>query len=218
MSSALEAVKTAANAAILNPANHDALTLLKGLRNGLVYGTKVRFPHALVYALPPSLICLHFREKLILVLKATRTHARNLGTFVLIYKATMLALRTLAKSESRSDSLLAGLLGGYYVFGRNGNSSVNQQICLYVAARVVLGIAKLSTQPGYQLSPVPMAWREGINNNAWPVFASVSWGLVMYLFRWHPEVIQPSLRSSMTYLYVNSERWDGLKTLLWHNV
>ncbi|KAK6336372.1 hypothetical protein TWF696_001933 [Orbilia brochopaga] len=213
---ALEAVKTAVDAVILNPANHDTLTLLKGLRNGLVYGTKVRFPHALV------MVFLFrngtFREKLILVLKATRTHARNLGTFVLIYKAAMLALRTLSKTESRTDSFLAGLLGGYYVFGRNGNSSVNQQICLYVAARVVLGLAKLSTQPGYQLSPVPMAWREGINNNAWPVFASVSWAFVMYLFRWHPEVIQPSLRSSMTYLYVNSERWDGLRTLLWHNV
>ena len=33
---------------ILDPRFHDALTLIKGMRNGLVYGTKVRFPHALV--------------------------------------------------------------------------------------------------------------------------------------------------------------------------
>lgn len=26
--------------------------------------------------------------------------------------------------------------------------------------------------------------------------------MVMYIFRWHPEVIQNSLRSSMTYMYV----------------
>jgi ornithine carrier protein len=34
---------------VLDPKYHDALTLVKGMRNGIVYGTKVRFPHALVY-------------------------------------------------------------------------------------------------------------------------------------------------------------------------
>lgn len=38
---------------LLDPANHDLLTIVKGLRNGLVYGTKVRFPHALVYVFRP---------------------------------------------------------------------------------------------------------------------------------------------------------------------
>lgn len=130
----------------------------------------------------------------------------------------MLLLRTLQKTEGRYDSFLSGLLGGYTIFGRGGNSSVNQQICLYVFARVILGLAKLSTTPGYVKSPVPMEWRTGINNNAWPVFASFSWAFVMYLFRWHPEVIQPSLRSSMTYLYVNSDRWNGLWNFMIHNV
>jgi hypothetical protein len=45
---------------ILDPKYHDVLMLVKAVRNGIVYGTKVRFPHALVYAtklpnpLPPS--------------------------------------------------------------------------------------------------------------------------------------------------------------------
>ena len=34
----------------VNPAYHDILAILKGARNGLVYGVKVRFPHALVMA------------------------------------------------------------------------------------------------------------------------------------------------------------------------
>ena len=33
---------------ILDPKYHDILTLVKGVRNGIVYGSKVRFPHALV--------------------------------------------------------------------------------------------------------------------------------------------------------------------------
>jgi peroxisomal membrane protein 4 len=32
----------------LNPQYHDLLSILKGFRSGVVYGTKVRFPHALV--------------------------------------------------------------------------------------------------------------------------------------------------------------------------
>lgn len=34
---------------MLDPKYHDILTLVKGVRNGIVYGAKVRFPHALVY-------------------------------------------------------------------------------------------------------------------------------------------------------------------------
>jgi peroxisomal membrane protein 4 len=31
-----------------DPKYHDILSILKGFRNGVVYGAKVRFPHALV--------------------------------------------------------------------------------------------------------------------------------------------------------------------------
>jgi hypothetical protein len=40
---------------VLDPQYHDILTLVKGIRNGIVYGTKVRFPHALVYVSPPRI-------------------------------------------------------------------------------------------------------------------------------------------------------------------
>jgi peroxisomal membrane protein 4 len=38
----------ALRAYILDPKNHDLLSVIKGFRNGAVYGAKVRFPHALV--------------------------------------------------------------------------------------------------------------------------------------------------------------------------
>ena len=47
--------------------------------------------------------------------------------------------------------------------------------------------------------------------NGWPVFASLSWAMVMYIFRWHPEAVQSSLRSSMSYMWVFLEAgriWD----------
>jgi hypothetical protein len=154
--------------------------------------------------------------------------------------------------ERHYDSFLAGLLGGYTVFGRTIHNSVSQQIVIYVAARVCLALAKLAVQPrhagGVKVEGAGIqgggGWgliqneemRRSLMKNGWPVFASLSWAMVMYIFRWHPESVQSSLRSSMSYMwvspgfflyeegrkltksrYVQSDQWDSLRTLLWHN-
>ncbi|KAI7532982.1 hypothetical protein KC331_g13299, partial [Hortaea werneckii] len=107
----------------------------------------------------------------------------------------------------------------YWVFGHGkaGTSSVNQQICIYVFARVVLAFAKLAVQPpgdnslvgsrygghgGKGLLGLNEEQLQRVRQNSWPVFASLSWACVMWLFRWYPETLQPSLRSSMQYMYV----------------
>jgi len=78
------------------------------------------------------------------------------------------------------------------------------QIVIYVFARVMLALAKLAIQPNmHPLSSLitPEA-RTQITNNAYPVFASMTWAMVMYIFRWYPETLASSLRSSMVYMYV----------------
>jgi len=196
------------------------LALIKAARNGAVYGAKVRFPHALV------MIFLFrsgtFREKIKLVLKATRQHARNLATYAVIYKGTMLALRNLSVDgvarEGPYDTFIAGLVGGYVVFGRR-KSSIGQQIVIYIFARVVLALAKLSVQPNmHPLSfTINPQTRNALQRNAWPAFASLSWAFVMYVFRWHPESIVSSLRSSMQYIYVDCDHWDSIHNFLIYN-
>lgn len=205
---------------VVDPQLHDVLSLVKTARNGAVYGTKVRFPHALV------MIFLFrsgtFRQKVSLVLRATRKHASNLARFATLYKLTMLALKHLAGKEGPYDSFLAGMVGGYIVFGqrspRTGKvSSVNQQIVIYIFTRVCLAMARLAIKPGRGLPVVsaePLHSR--ISHYAWPAFASLSWATVMLLFRHHPEDLQPSLRSSMTYIYSDCDQWDSLRTLLCH--
>jgi len=42
-------IQAAAESIVLDPKYHDILAVIKAARNGAVYGTKVRFPHALVY-------------------------------------------------------------------------------------------------------------------------------------------------------------------------
>lgn len=127
--------------------------------------------------------------------------------------------------EGPYDTFVAGLLGGYLVFGgrsRSGKiSSVNQQIVIYVFARVALALAKLSVKKDSAFGLPVVSTRENVSSAvsyyAWPVFASVSWGMVMWLFRHHPEDLQPSLRSSMNYIYAQSDHWDGLRNFVWHN-
>ncbi|KAI4850850.1 peroxisomal membrane protein 4 [Aureobasidium sp. EXF-8845] len=245
----ISALQATATRILLNPAYQPPLSLLKALRNGLVYGTKVRFPHALV-------MILLFRSgplssKLSSVLKATKQHARNLATFAFLYKFLMLAQKSIRPQgkELSSDSFVAGAVGGYYVFGRS-RSSVNQQIVIYVAARVVLAAASLAVQPrgdntllggkyggrgGMGIVGLSDKNREAVRKHAWPVFASLSWACVMWLFRFYPDMLQPSLRSSMTYLWVlivllegiianvfgcrydNADHWDSFRNFLVHN-
>jgi peroxisomal membrane protein 4 len=157
-------------------------------------------------------------QKLAAVLKATKQHARNLATFAFLYKFLMLVQKSVRPKgkEMSSDSFVAGAVGGYYVFGRR-KSSVNQQIVIYVAARVVLAAASLAVQPrgdntllggkyggrgGMGILGLSDQHREAVRKHAWPVFASLSWACVMWLFRFYPDMLQPSLRSSMTYLWV----------------
>ncbi|KAF1932336.1 peroxisomal membrane protein 4 [Didymella exigua CBS 183.55] len=223
----LQALESALEKIVLDPKYHDILTLVKGVRNGIVYGAKVRFPHALVmmFLFRSGTI----RSKCWLVYKATRQHARNLGLFALVYKSAMLFLRHTSPlgKERHYDAFLAGLLGGYTVFGRTIHNSVSQQIVIYVFARVVLSLAKLAVQPRH-VAGTPGGvgglelfgdgeLRRSMIRNGWPAFASLSWAMVMYLFRWHPETVQGSLRSSMSYIYVQSDHWDSLRTLVWHN-
>lgn len=110
------------------------------------------------------------------------------------------------------------------------------QIVIYVFARVVLALAKLSVQPNMHplSSLITPESRARIEANAWPVFASLSWAFVMYIFRWHPETLMSSLRSSMVYMYVltlaagylqililfsysDSDHWDSFRNFLIHN-
>jgi len=75
---------------------------------------------------------------------------------------------------------------------------------IYVFARVMLALAKIAIQPNiHPLSSLitPEA-RTKMTDNAWPVFASMTWASVMYIFRWYPDTLASSLRSSMVYMYV----------------
>lgn len=217
---------------ILRPELHDVLAILKGARNGLVYGVKVRFPHALIMSLIFSRAPLKDRARFIY--KATKQHALNLAKFVTIYKTVLLLQRKGANGgkERSWDTFVAGLVGGWFVFGNR--NAVNEQIVLYVVSRVVSSMLPRAaasrsslaatssipspptesrlTPPGY---PYPKS--RPPNSAVFKVYAAIAWGAVMWLFRNKRERLNGGMVNSMQYLYLDSEVWSGLRNFLWHN-
>ncbi|KAJ1555045.1 Peroxisomal membrane protein 4 [Nowakowskiella sp. JEL0078] len=175
------------NQLLNSPSYHDLFAIIKGFRNGAVYGAKIRFPHALV-------MTLLFRrgkpeEMARIIFKATYAHARNLALFVTIYKTLMVVMRRIKGKENNADAFLAGLVGGYVVFGET------------------VGMAKLAVKRNVIVQP----------NHTYPVFAAVVWGIALWLFRHDRDTLQPSLQASMHYLYNDSEHFDSIRNLLFEN-
>jgi hypothetical protein len=92
-------------------------------------------------------------------------------------------------------AFLAGAIGGYAVWGRY--SSVNYQLLLYLASRVVVGCIKLASEKGLP----PFCWRALAFKNSYPWLSAGIWGTVMVLFEEYPESLHPSLRRSMDEIY-----------------
>lgn len=194
----------AINAWLRTTQHRPLLAILKGLRNGAMYGVKIRAPHALVMTL------LFKRGPVMQMAKAiawaTYTHAKNLASFVFIYKGLMLLQEKVVGHAASSHAFIAAVVGGYNVFGQN--NPINMQINLYLLSRITLGLARLAVERGAVPTP---------SGDPFPIFAALVWGIVLWLFEHEKHTLQPSLQSSMTYLYHDSNVFSSLRTWLWHN-
>ena len=61
------------------------------------------------------------------IVRATKQHALNLAKFVSIYKALLVIQKRVNGGVQRAaDTFIAGLIGGYFVFG--DRNAVNEQV------------------------------------------------------------------------------------------
>ncbi|KAK3597609.1 hypothetical protein CHS0354_030155 [Potamilus streckersoni] len=180
------------------------LAVIKGFRNGAVYGAKVRFPHALVMAFLFKSGSLY--DKFKTIFEATFTHSKNLAMFVFIYKSLTSLMEQIQSKKEQYHPFVAAFLGGYLIFGKY--NKVNEQINLYVFSRVLYGLAKMAVNRGYIPKP---------KGDAFPWFAAFIWGIVLWQFEYEKPTLQDSLQSSMTYLYHDSDKWNSLKNFLIYN-
>ncbi|KAG7402194.1 Peroxisomal membrane protein 4 [Phytophthora boehmeriae] len=198
---------------------HEALlAILRGIRNGSYYGTKVRAPHAMVMIFLFQKGSL--RQKLSGVVRLTFEHSKNLALFVGIYKTVLLLLRThqkhglglpvtapLGRPGAHWHAAVAGGIGGYLVGGCY--SSVNFQIIMYLMSRVLISSVRVLAAKGYR----PFMGHHF--KHVYPLLSCVVWASVMWLYENEPASLQPSLHKSMKFLYDESCRWkNGLVDFL----
>jgi len=181
----------------------------------VVYGAKVKLPHSFVMTLLFSKE--NLRDKIKSIILATYAHSKSLSLFVLIYKTLMLIQKRMNNQTEHSiHSFVSGLIGGYLVFGSYSN--VNNQIVLYLTSRIFIAVSKLIfvkyLRKDIQHSSVDDS---SLASQSYPLFAALVWGLVMWLFRWERDTLQPSLQASMQYLYNDSNNWNSFRNWIWHN-
>ncbi|XP_061231588.1 peroxisomal membrane protein 4 [Neopsephotus bourkii] len=200
----LRALLRAASALLQQRRYRAALAVIKGFRNGAVYGAKVRAPHALVMTFLFKSGSL--REKLKAIAQATYTHSRNLAYFVFTYKGLMALQSRLQGKKIPFHSFFAACIGGWLVFG--DNNPINSQIIMYLLSRILFGLSRLAVEKGYIPQP---------KQDPFPLVAALIWGTVLWLFEYHRHTLQPSLQSSMTYLYEDSNTWHDISDFLIYN-
>lgn len=209
------------------------LEAIRSSRNGIVYGGKLRFSHALVinllYQSGP------LKPRLKQVIKATKNHAEVLAGFAVIYKIACKILANDAALGSKNSGLvkfLAGGLSGWVVYSQNFNyfhPGITHQITLYCFSRVMIALCKIILdtflncyQPKlYQLNGESIIYKDlsvsqqkklklTIYNKSWKYLAVFTWALVMFIYDYQPQYLQSSLRHSMAYIYdVETESWGS---------
>ena len=89
--------------------------------------------------------------------------------------------------EQNHHALIAGAIGGYFVWGRF--QKINVQINLYLLSRVMIALGK------------KYGWNVEASADRYAWFSAVLWGIVMYLFEDEPDALHSSLKMSMDEIY-----------------
>ena len=167
--------------------------MLKGLRNGLEYGSKVRFVHTLVMTLLFKDVKVKNLPTLLkTIFSMAVEHGINLGGFVLAYKAGYKLLNGLV-GQSSLNHFVSGMIFGVLIFGKK--TGVNNQIVLYLFSRVLIGLATLAYT---KISEgVGSGWGFIEKGYGYYLLSAVCWGTVMWLFEKNKGILQPSLSHSM---------------------
>lgn len=169
------------------------ISALRGLRNGIYYGGRIRIMHSLVMAILFRKQG-HIKEIAWEIFFNTYQHAKSLGLYVLGYKALVCLLTKLHKKTSKIHNLISGFVVGFLIFGMN-KSSINYQIILYLLSRVMVGIVQRFAKK-----------RKIGKMKFFPYLAMFCWASVLIIFENNQKVLQSSLASSLEFLFKNSEQ------------
>ena len=222
---------------LTNPSYRPLLSIIRASRNGIVYGGKLRFSHALtinlLYRSGP--IVPRIKEAFL----AAKDHAEVLAVFSILYKSAQ-GILSLEKCMGRNNShlirFIAGCFASWVVYSQHFNfhPGITHQVTLYCFSRVAIAVGKIlldmilecaqpdSRRPNGSIirfkdltDSQEKKLKMRIYNRSWKYFAVLTWGLVMFIHGYQPQYLQSSLRHSMSYLYdVDVEKYDSFRELL----
>lgn len=173
---------------------------LKGFRNGVVYGTRVRAPHALVLNLVWSKS--PYSAMPAKIFKVTKTHALGLGYSAALYAVVRGLLRWAQGTTHMWHNALAGFLIGVCFWG-DASNGVHIQMMMYILARLICAIFHLIT--------AKLAVR--VPSYAYRVYMGGLWSLVILFLVYSPEKLQSSMTQSLQYIFQESGKFSS-----WYDV
>lgn len=221
---------------LTDPLFRPLLEILRSSRNGIVYGGKIRFSHALV-------INLLYRSgplipRLKQVFKATKEHSTVLAGFAIVYKTmvNLLKQEQLLGQKTGLVKFIAGAIAGFIVYSQHFkyfNPGITHQVTLYCFSRVLIASSKILLdlyldyrQPMLSVRGKSLTYdkltagqerllKTRVYNKTWKYFAVITWALVMFIYDYKPQYLQLSLRHSMAYIYdVELDRWASWREFL----
>ncbi|KAM9925898.1 hypothetical protein OXX59_003582 [Metschnikowia pulcherrima] len=221
---------------LTDPLFRPLLEILRSSRNGIVYGGKIRFSHALV-------INLLYRSgplipRLKQVFKATKEHSTVLAGFAIVYKTmvNLLKQEQLLGQKTGLVKFIAGAIAGFIVYSQHFsyfNPGITHQVTLYCFSRVLIASSKILLdlyldyrQPMLSVRGKSLTYdkltagqerllKTRVYNKTWKYFALITWALVMFIYDYKPQYLQSSLRHSMAYIYdVELDRWASWREFL----
>lgn len=166
------------------------------------------------------------------VITLTIMHGRNLAAYAVLYKCVFNALAATgfgsrlqwtagplplpegasgaAQRHAPLRAAIAGAIGGYVVF--NKDTTVNQQIILYLFSRACIGAAK--TWTARRSEPCkggtsPCRGRAFCHPRPWPLFAAACWAATMALWEFDKQHLQTGLVRSMDFIYSDGHVGDS---------
>ena len=99
------------------------IAILRGARNGFVYGSRLRFAHAFVMSVLFGKGTLQSRFKW--AIKMAFNHGKLLALFAFTYKSVQCLLANLRNKSDAYHSLIAGVVGSFILLYFKTDASIN---------------------------------------------------------------------------------------------
>lgn len=207
------------------------LDALGALRNGFVYGCKIRAPHTFVLQMVWSKGS--WQSLFQRIYDLTSQHATNLALNAVLFKLGVALLRLAQGTTQPWHHALVGGLAGFLIWGQN--NAVNWQVNMYMMSRALSGIVLLLLERRKALADrgvAPLSSTEKAlfyagneqqlktsstlfnsivktDNLAARLTAASIWGVALYVFFHHAHVLHGSLRASMDFIYKQGDEHEG---------